>query len=377
AQNPTKKTPQVAFPRLLSELFYQCAVVKRIQEAKAYDLLEEQRASFINGHTLSNMRLLKEAIKTPNQPLLIKKVQAPISEEPPMVYSDEPKEVILEYMRLLKEQGKIITGADIGGASSEGKQTKRKRSVKVKLEKVDEEKTSDKTSTSGAGASEAKPTEEKKTPEGTTTEDIGASEAKESDKGKAVEATTSEEKSATEKKEKDFKKPRSVKKIAPKIPRKYVVLESDEEIEEEQPLTKRKKSEQSNPEKDQSPAENMDTEANTGNLNSINGNVADLQAQTPPISSPLNQPNTETNDNIDPALLQPLNIIHPPKMSDLPPINSETNIETLTEGFKLATEIHKNKSHELTSLLHQLKETNPQTQSQQSSPLQILEQHLE
>ncbi|MCI50256.1 hypothetical protein A2U01_0071500, partial [Trifolium medium] len=60
-QNPTKKTPQVAYPRLLSELFYQCAVVKRIQEAEARDLLEEQRASFITGYTLSNMRMLKEA----------------------------------------------------------------------------------------------------------------------------------------------------------------------------------------------------------------------------------------------------------------------------------------------------------------------------
>ncbi|MCI76241.1 hypothetical protein A2U01_0097510, partial [Trifolium medium] len=43
-----------------------------------------------------------------------------------MVYSDEPKEVILEYMSLMKAQGKVIIGADIGGVSSEGKEKKRK-----------------------------------------------------------------------------------------------------------------------------------------------------------------------------------------------------------------------------------------------------------
>ncbi|MCI50805.1 hypothetical protein A2U01_0072049, partial [Trifolium medium] len=78
-QNPTRKTPQVAYPRLLSELFYQCAVVKRIREAQVQDRLEEQRASFITSHTLANMRLLT------NQPLLVNKVQAPIPEEPPML----------------------------------------------------------------------------------------------------------------------------------------------------------------------------------------------------------------------------------------------------------------------------------------------------
>ncbi|MCH89588.1 hypothetical protein A2U01_0010488, partial [Trifolium medium] len=116
-------------------------------------------------------------------------------------------------------------------------------------------------------------------------------------------------------------------------------------------------------------SEDMDTDANTGNSNSINDNVHVLQAQK--------QPQPETNNDIDPTLLQPLNVIHPPTMSDLPNINPDTEIETVIEGFELATEIHKNKSQELTSLLHQLKETNPQTQSHQSSPLQILEQHLQ
>ncbi|MCH87356.1 hypothetical protein A2U01_0008224, partial [Trifolium medium] len=88
-----------------------------------------------------------------------------------------------------------------------------------------------------------------------------------------------------------------------------------------------------------------------------------------------NQPNLNSNDDIDPSLLQPINVIHPPQLSDLPNIDSDTDIDTVSERVNLATEIHKNKSNELCSLLNQLHET--QTQSQQSSPLQILEQHLE
>ncbi|MCH88343.1 hypothetical protein A2U01_0009227, partial [Trifolium medium] len=135
AHNPTKLTPQVAYPRLLSEIFYQCAVIKRIQEAKAHDLLEEQRASFINGNTLSNTKLIPaKSVKTPNQPLLVNRVQEPIPEQPPVLFSNEPKEVILEYIRLMKAEGVIITGADIAHVPTDDK--KRKRIIKVKQEKV-------------------------------------------------------------------------------------------------------------------------------------------------------------------------------------------------------------------------------------------------
>ncbi|MCH96494.1 hypothetical protein A2U01_0017481, partial [Trifolium medium] len=120
----------------------------------------------------------------------------------------------------------------------------------------------------------------------------------------------------------------------------------------------------------------MDTEADAGISKSFNDNVHNLQAQIPPISSPHNQSHPETNDDIDPALLNPINVIHPPQVSGLPNISSDTDIDTVTDAVKLATEIHKNKTNEVTSLLNQLHETQPQTQSQQSSPLQILEQHL-
>ncbi|MCI02636.1 hypothetical protein A2U01_0023670, partial [Trifolium medium] len=100
--------------------------------------------------------------------------------------------------------------------------------------------------------------------------------------------------------------------------------------------------------------------------------------KNPSTLSPLNKPTSETNDDIDPSLFQPINIIHPPQTSDLPEINPNTDLDTVAEGIKLATEIHKNKSNELASLLHQLNETQQQqTESQRSPPLEFLEQHLE
>ncbi|MCI53972.1 hypothetical protein A2U01_0075219, partial [Trifolium medium] len=63
--------------------------------------------------------------------------------------------------------------------------------------------------------------------------------------------------------------------------------------------------------------------------------------------NPLNQPLPE----IDPALLQPINIAYPAQTSDLPPITSETDLDTVAEGIKIAAEIHKNKSNELSSLV--------------------------
>ncbi|MCI25178.1 hypothetical protein A2U01_0046367, partial [Trifolium medium] len=141
--------------------------------------------SFINGNTLVNMRLVNSKIlKYPTQPLLERWTKEPIPDNSAVLFSTEPPEVILEYMRLMKEQGIHITSADIAKASPEDKQKKWKRIVKVKQEKVIEAKTSGNTSASGVEASEAKFTDEKKATETAVTEDVGASEAKETDKGK-------------------------------------------------------------------------------------------------------------------------------------------------------------------------------------------------
>ncbi|MCH85831.1 hypothetical protein A2U01_0006683, partial [Trifolium medium] len=166
AQNPLKLTPQIAYPRLLSEVFYQCAVTDRIERARTLDLLEEQRAFFINGSTLVNMKLAgSKTLKYPTQPLLESKKKTPIPENQPYLFSNEPPEVILEYIRFMKEQA------------------------------------------SGAEASKAKSTDDKKTIETAATKDVGASEVKETDKGKRPEATASEVKPVVEK-AKVTKKPR-------------------------------------------------------------------------------------------------------------------------------------------------------------------------
>ncbi|MCI26344.1 hypothetical protein A2U01_0047539, partial [Trifolium medium] len=177
AQNPLKQTPQIAYPRLLSEILYQCALTDRIERAQVWDLLEEQLASFINGNTLVNIRLVNsKSLKYPTQPLLERRTKEPIPENPTVLFSNEPPDVILENMRLMKAEGIIITGADIAKVSPDDKQKKRKRIVKVKQEKVIEVKTSGNTSASGAEAFKAKFTEDKKATETAATEDIGASE---------------------------------------------------------------------------------------------------------------------------------------------------------------------------------------------------------
>ncbi|MCI20329.1 hypothetical protein A2U01_0041491, partial [Trifolium medium] len=164
----------------------------------------------------------------PTQPLLERRTKEPIPENPAILFSNEPPDVILEYMRLMKAEA------------------------------------------SGAEASEAKSTDGKKATETAATEDVGDSEAKETDKGKGPEAITIEVKPATKKdKRKVVKKPMTVKKRAPKVQWKIVISDS-EETEDEQPMFKRKRTElvqktteEADPEKAQPASENMDTEADT------------------------------------------------------------------------------------------------------------------
>ncbi|MCI84160.1 hypothetical protein A2U01_0105436, partial [Trifolium medium] len=64
--------------------------------------------------------MLKEAVKIPNHPLLVKKSSGPLPEvPPPMIFDNETKDVVMEYMMLMKEEGVVITGADIAPAPTE------------------------------------------------------------------------------------------------------------------------------------------------------------------------------------------------------------------------------------------------------------------
>ncbi|MCI50102.1 hypothetical protein A2U01_0071346, partial [Trifolium medium] len=71
------------------------------------------------------MSMLKEAVKVPNHPLLVKKLSGPLPEAPPMIFDNETKDVVLEYMRLMKEKGITITGADIAPAPTEDRKGKK------------------------------------------------------------------------------------------------------------------------------------------------------------------------------------------------------------------------------------------------------------
>ncbi|MCI11989.1 hypothetical protein A2U01_0033092, partial [Trifolium medium] len=253
--------------RLLSELFFQCGIIKRIEGAQFPDLLEEQRAKFINGYILSNMSMLKEAVKVPNHPLLMKKSSRPLPEIPPMIFDNDPKDVVLEYMRLMKDEGITITGADIAPAPTEDRKGKR----------VD---------ASGSGKDKA---------------EVVVKETK-----KRAATSVSDKENVT-------KKQRIQKKRAP---RKLVLQEENEETDEEPMQSKRKRTK---PE-----AKEMNVEADVGKSHSNTDNVLNSQAQNQNLSE----------IDLDPSLLQPLNTVYPAKISDLPPITSETDLDSVAEGIK-------------------------------------------
>ncbi|MCI33097.1 hypothetical protein A2U01_0054313, partial [Trifolium medium] len=118
------------------------------------------------------------------------------------------------------------------------------------------------------------------------------------------------------------KKPRTQKK---EVTRKLVIQENDDEETEDEPLqTKRKRTEPK--------VKEVNAEANAGTFHSNIDYVASSQAQ--------NQ--TLPESELDPALFQPLNVIHPPQMSDIPPITSDSDIDTVAEILEIASEVHKN-----------------------------------
>ncbi|MCI51461.1 hypothetical protein A2U01_0072705, partial [Trifolium medium] len=98
----------------------------------------------------------------------------------------------------------------------------------------------------------------------------------------------------------------------PRPIRKLVIHEEDDEETDEEPLQcKRKRTE---PE-----TKKMSAEADAGKSHFNEDDVLNSQAQ--------NQPLPEID--LDPALLQPLNIAYPAQTSDLPPITSETDLDSV------------------------------------------------
>ncbi|MCI53347.1 hypothetical protein A2U01_0074593, partial [Trifolium medium] len=54
-----------------------------------------------------------KSLKYPTKPLLKRKTTPQASDDTHFLFSNEPRDVILEFMRLMKEEGVIITGDDI------------------------------------------------------------------------------------------------------------------------------------------------------------------------------------------------------------------------------------------------------------------------
>ncbi|MCI10849.1 hypothetical protein A2U01_0031945, partial [Trifolium medium] len=254
-----------------------------------------------------------KSLKYPTKPLLKRKVSTSQSSDVThFLFSNEPHEVILEFMRAMKDDGIIITRDDIVQVSP------------IKERKDSSESENDqpasegKVTTSKDGASEAQvvtvsaDTSKRKR----AGKDKAEVVVKEKDKRKRVVVSESDKENVT-KKQKIQKK---------KAPRKFVFQEEDEEETDDESLQSKRK-------KPKPEAKEVNAEANAGNSLSNKDDILSSQAQNQPLS----------NTDLDPALLQPLNIAYPAQMSDLPPITSETDIDTVIEGMEIASEIHQNK----------------------------------
>ncbi|PNX89862.1 hypothetical protein L195_g045984, partial [Trifolium pratense] len=147
-RNPSKK---IVYPRLISELFHQCTVVRRIQEAGADFILTTARGTFLTGKSLKKMNLLSEPVKYPNLPLLENHSLRPINEATPMVFEDEPKEVIQNYIKEMVKQGKMVSESDVGKSSKDGKDPRKRRRVRCQSEETIVEQPSSKVTASDKG----------------------------------------------------------------------------------------------------------------------------------------------------------------------------------------------------------------------------------
>src|SRR6266487_2288593 len=109
--NPSKL---ISHPRLLSSIFEQLGLPDRFMLAEVSEDLEQVRAPILDAKVLVSLRLRKSGkLIYPQKPLLINKTKfKPMSDA--FIFDNEPPEIILEYMRLMKERGTTVTHKDIG-----------------------------------------------------------------------------------------------------------------------------------------------------------------------------------------------------------------------------------------------------------------------
>jgi hypothetical protein len=105
-QKQSKPNVHIIYPRILSEIFYQCGVIDAIKAAGHDNLIREIRASTISAHTLSNMNLLAGKEIQPSDPFeplphsqdsMVKRFEIDI---PPVSNG-----IVNQYIQLLESQG--------------------------------------------------------------------------------------------------------------------------------------------------------------------------------------------------------------------------------------------------------------------------------
>src|SRR6266487_584349 len=128
-QKQSKPNVHVIYPRILSEIFYQCGVIDVIKAAGQDHLLRELRASVISVNTLSNMYFL------PGQTLIFSEPLEQLPHSGPSWVTTfkinipfVAKGIVNQYIQLLENQGEPFE------IEPEEVKRKRKRLVKAKVE---------------------------------------------------------------------------------------------------------------------------------------------------------------------------------------------------------------------------------------------------
>ncbi|MCH79291.1 hypothetical protein A2U01_0000037 [Trifolium medium] len=322
-----KNTALVAYPRLLSELFYQCGLIERLKEVQDPMVNKTVRGKFFTAEVLVNMgKLKKKDLVYPNKPLTKEFKPRPLIDNIPQVYKIEPLDVILEHIRQMREAGQEITMDDIQSEPEDEYSKKRKRTLKKKKSEDKEE-----------GAE--KPKKKKKAVK------ISVVEEK------------SEEKGASQKDKDEAQEP-------------YVtqVLEDSESSDDDFPLTKR-------PKKKESGHEASTTGSEQG-IPKPSVNISDI-AQDLPSSTTQDQ----TFDDIDDT--QPISIMLPGSSQVLPALPKSLSSSPSTHELEHAkgimdtlTNLRQAKIAEINELTQQYTNLQPQSSPpQDSDSLNILEQH--
>ncbi|WJX91668.1 hypothetical protein P8452_73407 [Trifolium repens] len=292
-----KQTALVAFPRLLSELFYQSGLVERPKEIGERQVIHEIRSKFFTAEVLVNMlKIRKSEFLYPQQPLLKKEVGRPFNSNVPQVYKNEPLEVIVEYLCILRNDGHNVTMADVQSKPEDELPKRRKRKQCVAQEE------------------ESEPAQKKKNL-------------------RKIKVEASEER--TKHKLDQLHKEPKMAEVTP-----LVVQDDSEDFEDDLPLSKR-------------PRKKVvyETASQQGND----------PAHVAPYDIPASSGTSAQGHNLNPDISHPLNLILPgsslilPACPNSPPSSADTtelihHVDRISEVFETVSEMRQEKLDELVSL---------------------------